>query len=144
MIIVMLTRKAMEEFGGYASRQELMAWGCAPEVIEMDLYYRKILRVRRGHYVTSGTPPQIMRALRVGGRLACVSALDFYAGREDSDAPVHVLVPYGSSRLGVDPVGAAVIHWTRRELEGSRTVVSERIARSQAERCARARELRRG
>lgn len=104
----------------------------------MALYYRKILRVRRGHYASTTTPQPLLRALRVGGRLACISAVDFYEGRYHPEQPVHVLVAYGASRLGHDPSGPAVIHWTRRPVEGTRTIVSERVALSQATRCAHA------
>ena len=128
---------AMRELEGYATRDELLAMGCWPERIDMSLYYGKIVRVRRGHYVSRGTARLVIRALRVGGRLACVSALDFYRGRERPEQPIHVLVTQGSSRLGVDVPGPAVIHWSRRRMEGTRVAVSEQVARSQTQHCVR-------
>ncbi len=126
---------ALEQLGGYATRVELVALGCWPEMIDMALWYRQILRVRRGHYASVGTAKLVLRALRVGGRLACVSALDFHEGRDRPERPVHVLVTHGSSRLGGDKGGSPVIHWSRLPVEGTRTVVSAEVARSQAERC---------
>ena len=130
--------EALESLGGFAHRHELVGEGCWPAMIDLSLYYRKILRVRQGQYASVGTPPAVLRALRVGGRLACVSALAYYqlgrqpgAGAEGD--PLHVLVRHGASRLGIhEPV---VVHWTRREVEGTRLVVSERAARAQAAWC---------
>jgi hypothetical protein len=120
--------------GGIASRDELLAARLWPEEIDLSRRYGRILRVRRGWYASLGTSPLVLRALRVGGRLACVSALAWYEGREvPKEEAVHVLVRYGASRLG----GGAVVHWTRRELEGTRLVVSERVARLQEAGCRR-------
>ncbi|MCU1422782.1 MAG: hypothetical protein JWN36_2433 [Microbacteriaceae bacterium] len=160
--------EALELLGGFASRDELIGMRCWPETIDMALYYRKILRVRRGQYASLDTPPAILRALRVGGRLACVSALAFYAGREETRAAaeetgaaaeetraaaegaaaaaagpdaksgrddLHILVKQGASRLGVLADQSVVVHWTRRDVEGTRMVVSERVARAQAASC---------
>ncbi|MGV8894939.1 MAG: hypothetical protein ACOH10_01595 [Rhodoglobus sp.] len=76
----MKASEALERLGGYASRAELIAAGCWPEMVDMGLYYRQILRVRRGHYASIDTPMQVLKALRVGGTLACVSAVDYYEG----------------------------------------------------------------
>jgi hypothetical protein len=145
--------KALESLGGFAHRHELVGMGCWPAMIDLSLYYRKILRVRQGQYASVGTPPAVLRALRVGGRLACVSALAYYErgrapagrGRRDGGAsgrgaggagdPLHVLVRRGASRLGIRAGEAVVVHWTRREVEGTRLVVSERAARAQAAWC---------
>jgi hypothetical protein len=120
-------------------------------MIDLSLYYRKILRVRQGQYASVGTPPAVLRALRVGGRLACVSALAYYeqgggseSGPGASDGakgdPLHVLVKHGASRLGIHAREPVVVHWTRREVEGTRLIVSERVARAQAVGCRAARK----
>lgn len=62
--------------------------------------------------------------------LACVSALAWYDG-EPVEEPIHVLVRRGASRLGP----GAVVHWTRRELGGSRLMVDEKVASMQAATC---------
>jgi len=129
----MLPAAALREFGGFATRPELIAAGCWPDMIDMSLYYRKIIRVRRGQYALPEMPPHILRALRVGGRLACVSALAHYAG-EPSDE-LHVLVKYGISRLGWSPGDQVVVHWSRRPVRGTRLIVAEEEARAQAANC---------
>jgi hypothetical protein len=134
-LIVMVT-EVLERLGGYAWRYELVAMGCDPMDIDMTLYYRKIIRVRVGQYASVGTAPVVLRALAVGGRLACVSALAFHQGCDAEVDPVHVLVKYGASRLGPRPPGKVVVHWARRTVDGSRMVVSEAAARAQAARCS--------
>jgi hypothetical protein len=120
----------VDRLGGVASRDELLAAQLDPADIDMSLYYGKILRVRRGWYASVNAPAAALRALRVGGRLACVSALAWYDG-ELVEEPIHVLVRRGASRLGP----GAVVHWTRRELGGSRLMVDEQVASVQAATC---------
>ena len=124
---------AVAHLGGHASRWELIALGCDPDYIDLSLWYRHILPTRKGWYASRGTPKVVLRALRVGGRLACTSALAWRSGEDTSpEEPVHVLVKYGASRLGRDD---AVVHWTRRDLPGSRLAVTEEVARRQAASC---------
>ena len=139
--------KALESLGGFAHRHELVGIGCWPAMIDLSLYYRKILRVRQGQYTAVGTPLAVLRALRVGGRLARVSARAYYeqgdgsatsgsgVGDHTGGDPLHVLVKHGASRLGIRVREPVVVHWTRREVEGTRLVVSERAARAQAASC---------
>jgi len=120
----------MEELGGVASRGELIA-RCPAVLVDLAYYYRAIVPVRRGLYVLPGTDERILRALRVGGRLACVSALAYYRDEPD-DGPVHVLVEAGASRLARE---GAVVHWTRRAIVGRRAVVAWETAVAQARAC---------
>ena len=106
--------------------------GCDDTFIKLSLWYRTIQPTRRGWYASHGTPLPILRAVRAGGRLACFSALAWYEGRAvPDDEPVHILVPYGASRLG----SGVVAHWTRHRITGSRLVVDEEVARRQAASC---------
>ena len=125
--------EALEALGGFATREELLRMRCWPEAIDLAVYYRLVIRVRRAQYASLGTDPAVLRALRFGGRLACVSALAYYAG-EVSPA-LQVLVRHGSSRHTRPPGEAVVVHWTRRDLAGSRLVVAEGVARAQAATC---------
>ena len=132
-----IPREALAAAGGFASRRELLAMGCWPDFIDLSVRYRRILPVRKGYYASVDLHPLILRALRAGGRLACTTALAWYQGQPVSRfEPVHVVVPRNAS--GVDRRGA-VVHWTRRELEGTRTLVSEEVARWQARSCRAAR-----
>lgn len=130
---------ALEKLGGFASRDELMRMRIYPYGIRLSVEYGKILRVRKGWYASLGTPAPVLRALRIGGRLACVSALAHHESPDgswdDGTSELHVLVDRGASRLRVRANERVVIHWTRRHLDGTRMVVSKQVALSQAEAC---------
>ncbi len=130
--------EALELLGNFARRSELLALGCNEQLLDLSLYYRKILRVRVGQYASVGTPEAILKALRVGGRLACVSAIAYHAGEDANVEPIHVLVKYGASRLGGS--GNEIVHWTRHEVAGTRLVVSVEAAARQVQICRALRE----
>ena len=127
-----LPHEAVASLGGHASRTELLALGCDPTYIKLCLWYRTILSTRRGWYALPGTPRPILRALRAGGRLACVSALALWGGdKVADDEPVRIAVHYGASRIGA----GVVAHWSRKDMPGTRLVVDEEVARQQASTC---------
>jgi very-short-patch-repair endonuclease len=71
-----------------------------------------ILRVRRGYYALKGSPPEVLEAVRIGGRLGCVSAarlLGVWAAETES---THITLDPHASRIrrGGRP---AVLHWAR-------------------------------
>jgi hypothetical protein len=100
--------------------------------ITLSLWYRTIVPTRRGWYALPGTPRPILRALRAGGRLACVSALSWRGGRDVlDDDPVHIAVYYGASRIGA----GVVAHWSRKDVPGTRLVVDDEVALQQAATC---------
>jgi hypothetical protein len=92
--------------------------------------------VRRGWYALPGVPEDAIRAARVGGRLACVSALAHHnGGVTAADQPLHVAVVRASSRLRFYDAEVVVLHWSRQRLPGTRLAVSEEVARAQTARC---------
>lgn len=88
---------------------ELRAIGLTDRGIATLVEEGLILRVRVGSYVSADCHPPTVRALRVGGRLACVSELArrgvfVHGGRADSVGEahrVHVQVEGNASRLGL-------------------------------------------
>jgi hypothetical protein len=108
--------------------------GVDGDVLDLGLYYQRILRVRIGWYALPDASPAVVAAVRAGGRLACVSALEWHEGREPSD-PLHIVLNRASRARAVDP--EIVIHWSRRADDQSVAVVSVELARRQAERCQR-------
>lgn len=64
------------EFGSrrIVSRAELLATGMRPAAITAAVRDKALLRVRRDHYALPGTDRHTLEAVRVGGRLGCVSA----------------------------------------------------------------------
>jgi very-short-patch-repair endonuclease len=82
-----------------ARRDDLLAAGAHGRVLTRDVREGRLVRVYRDHYALPGTPEHLIRAVRVGGRLACVSALadrDVFVFRHH---PGHIHVERGASRL---------------------------------------------
>lgn len=127
---------------GLLSMRELLDLGHWRERIKIALMYRAIVRVRRGWYALPGEPEAVMRAWRVGGRLACASAIAYW---NDQPQPreLHVEVPANAAALrspddaglplkGTDRV---VLHWTRNPHGDDSRAVSLRAAEAQDRRC---------
>lgn len=94
--------------------------------------YGTLIRVRRGWYATAQTPAAIVRACRAGGRLGCVSALEWRDGEPIAD-PLHVVVPRNSGRLAEQP--GVILHWIDDFRDGDNGAVGTHTAQSQAARC---------
>ncbi|MCU1533551.1 MAG: hypothetical protein JWR53_32 [Glaciihabitans sp.] len=82
-----------------ASRGQLLAMGATGAGLTAAVRGNHLLRVRRDHYALPGTPDVVLRAVRVGGRLGCTSALQA-AGifAVDTQFP-HISLPHNRSRL---------------------------------------------
>lgn len=132
----MRVTEALVRWGGVATRAELESSGCDPQTLQMAVDYGNAIKVRRGVYASLGTPPLALRALRVGGRLACASALEYY-GLAELSAKLHVQVTANSSRFrfGDEDV---VLHWKRRREYSGRLAVLPETARRQARLCPHA------
>lgn len=129
-------KRALERCGGIASRRELVAMGCWETELDLLVVYRPVVRVRKGWFALTSVPAPSIAAWRVGGTLACVSALQLHTlGAEAVELPLHLLVERGASRLRNTQTPPCVVHWTRRPVVRSRVSVSEEAARSQALAC---------
>lgn len=81
------------------SRAELFAMGMTSRDITRAVSEGSLIRVRRGLYARHDTSDPVVRALQVGGRLACVSVLQA-AGVFVFEAPLlHIHLARGASRL---------------------------------------------
>lgn len=58
-----------------------------------------LIRVRRGHYALPSSDSALVRAVRIGGRLGCVSAADRLGVWVAQDPFPHVSMDHGASRL---------------------------------------------
>lgn len=58
------------------SRSDLLGLGASTHDLTLAVRTGQLIRARRDHYVLPGTNRHLVEAVRVGGRLACVSALD--------------------------------------------------------------------
>lgn len=82
-----------------ASRDELLAAGARSRRLTSDVREGQLLRIYRDHYALPGTPEHVIRAVRVGGRLACVSALADRHVFVFRHHPGHIHLLRGASRL---------------------------------------------
>ena len=104
--------------GGFLRRRDLLALGFTDGHLRYALRRRRIFRVRQGWYSVPGFDDRAVRAVRVGGRLTSLSALESYGIRVPQGRPLHVAVPPNANRLRtptdrrkrIGPRDAAV-HW---------------------------------
>lgn len=85
--------------GGVAATHELLATGFTSHCLTAAVRSGEILRPRQGWYASPDLPDDMVRALRVGGRLASVSAAASYGLAVPHEFPLHVHVPHHDSRL---------------------------------------------
>jgi hypothetical protein len=128
---------AIDSCGGIASTSQLRARGISRWILDITVMHGRVIRVRKGRWANPTVPPAAMDAHRVGGRLACVSALVHHGVIEDSGFDLHVALPANASRLRKARLGtrAVVRHWSRREVAGDRLAVSVEVAWAQFALC---------
>jgi hypothetical protein len=125
----------LEGLGGIASRSELAARGVDRDPLDICVYYGRVRRIRKGWYATLDVDPEALEAWRIGGRLACVSALEHHGlALPVGDGSIHIEVPRGTSRLR-DSAREVVVHWTRHPQGGDRLAVAPEAAVLQAAAC---------
>lgn len=135
--------------GGIAAMGELLRLGNDARQVMLFAEYGLIRRIRKGWYATLDVGDDVVRAHRVGGRLACFSALAHYGYFGSGESPpgsLHVAVPRSSSRLrSADLPGrrldesanvGVVVHWNRTASTVDRQAVPLAEAIAQARTCA--------
>lgn len=113
--------------GGFLRRRDLLPLGYTDGHLRHALRTRRIFRVRQGWYSVPGADERVVRAVRVGGRLTSVSALETYGIPVPRRAALHIVVPANANRLRKPTdrrkrIGSrdAAIHWTaNRAMPGS-------------------------
>lgn len=81
------------------TRAQLLAQGMTGISIARAVHDGRLLRVRRGHYALPTDDDEMVRAVRIGGRLGCVSELRARGVWVIHDPTLHVSITPGSSRL---------------------------------------------
>jgi hypothetical protein len=108
---------------------ELIQAGYPTDFVLLNAQHGKIIRVRKGWYANTDVDAAAIRAWRVGGPLACVSALEYHGLGPIDPAHLHVHINATASRLRTaadhrkrlaeHPDEAVVIHWaSEREADG--------------------------
>lgn len=88
-------------FGGndVLTRRDLLARGCSVTELAAAVRRGTLIRVRLGYYARPGLDPQTERAVRVGGRLTCVSELRHRGIWVPPAGPPHVQIAPNAARL---------------------------------------------
>ncbi len=139
--------KTIHRLGGIATTAELLRAGHEGALIRLFAEYGRIMRVRKGWYADPSVDDAVLAACRVGGRLACLSALAFHGLGTPGPTRLHVSVPRSASRLRSSGNhrerlaerhdAAIVVHWSRSDPTGDRLTVSLSEAMAQAQACYR-------
>ena len=100
---------------GYArtvlSRSDLVHRGLTGRLIAESVARGELLHVRRDRYALPSTHRDIIEAVRIGGRVSCLSLLALLGVFVFRCRELHVLVTPGSSRLRVAKDRKVVLHW---------------------------------
>lgn len=94
---------------GIFSTRLLRPHGLGHSDIRRAIATGTLSRIRRGWYATEAAAPDVIAAVRIGGRLTCVDALRFHGVWMLPSSGIHVRV---SSGVALGPTGGARIHWT--------------------------------
>ena len=94
----------------HMSRSDLLAHGWTDGRIARAVRDGRLVRIRAGHFAVEPMDDLTLRAIRIGGRLACLSQLRRQGVWVLDTAEVHVHLAANASRLRADPLGSRG-HW---------------------------------
>jgi very-short-patch-repair endonuclease len=89
----------LTRLGGIATRDQLTAAGIRGAEISVAVAEQRARRIRRAHYASPGALASAVSAVRIGGRLGCVSAAATLGIWTNDDGRVHVSLPANAARL---------------------------------------------
>lgn len=124
----------IRQHGGLAATHELLNAGHHPRLLTHLVRVGELIRVRQGWYCLPTTPSTMQEAVRVGGRLSCISGCDFHGLWVRRSSLLHVEVDPNTSRLrsrtdkrvrlrDTDRT-RTVVHWSDNSHDGSRWALS--------------------
>ncbi len=127
----------VESLGGMAQKQQLVRRGAGDLDLTAAVRSKSVLRVRNGWYTTLAEGDPRVLAVRVGGRLTGISAVQAMDGWVLDPHPLHVSLPCNASRLRTKhdrrrrlkpPARGVVLHWDELDLgaRGNTTSVALR------------------
>lgn len=91
--------EVLARLGGIATRNQLIRSGVRGPEISVAVAARHVRRIRRAHYASPGALAAAVSAVRIGGRLGCVSAAATHGVWTNDDGRVHVSLPTNAARL---------------------------------------------
>lgn len=84
---------------GIATVHQLRRLGHTKESLRLSVDTGMLIRVKRGWYAEPDAPRPLVEAVRVGGRLSCISAARWYGWATPSSGVPHVALPVNAARL---------------------------------------------
>ena len=82
-----------------ATRSQLLAAGATARALTAAVRSRALIRVREGYYALPGADTMLLQAVRIGGRLGCVSALAAHGVWVAPHRFAHVALEPNAARL---------------------------------------------
>jgi very-short-patch-repair endonuclease len=124
----------VRSLGGMAQKRQLVRRGARDLDLTRAVRSGEVHRVRNGWYSTMDETSAEVRAVRVGGRLTGISAIEARGGWVLGRHPLHVSVHDNAARLrtqqnrhkrlDVKSTRGVVLHWDARELRERGTAVA--------------------
>lgn len=105
----MLLDEWLTKRGGAAHTSDIYAAGFNKEAVAAAIRRGRMLRVRRSWIVMSACSSALVSALRVGGRLTCVSAAAHLGLWVPAHDDVHAAVSPGAARISTEGLR---VHWS--------------------------------
>ncbi|MGM7679024.1 hypothetical protein [Microbacterium sp. A94] len=96
-----------------STRAELHAAGMTGNDITAAVRYKHLLRLRRNHYARPDLSADVAEAVRIGGRISCLSLLQMIGIFVLEVSGLHVHVPPLMSRIRTKKSKSTRLHWGR-------------------------------
>lgn len=124
----------VRSLGGMAQKRQLVRRGARDLDLTRAVRSGEVIRARQGWYTVRPASEAGVRAVRVGGRLTGISAIEALGGWVEGPHPLHVSVNENASRLRTQqnrhrrlnvavPAGV-VLHWDSRDVSERGTATS--------------------
>ena len=117
------------------TRDDLLHQGLTARQITSSVRAGRLIRLRRNRYGRLDLDDTIAVAVRIGGRLTCLSLLQILGVFVLRVSAVHTQVPANSSRLGAPTSGGVRVHWADEPEHDLLHVTSLRAAVIHSMRC---------
>lgn len=124
----------VRSLGGMAQKQQLVRRGARDLDLTRAVRAGDVIRARQGWYTVRSASEAGVRAVRVGGRLTGISAIEAMGGWVEGPHPLHVSVNENASRLrtqqdrhrriNVEAPAGVVLHWESRDVGDRGTAMS--------------------
>lgn len=134
----------IRDHGGLAPTHQLLAAGFNKRVLSFAANHDIIIRVRQGWYCTPDVGTQLQRAIRVGGRLGCISGAALHGMWNPPDEHLHVSLQRNSCRLRtpgnmrrrlLHNAAGVTTHWNTASRSGSGLLLDPASCLSEVARC---------